>query len=254
MAGTTTAPSRNAYAVAVCPTIVFARRGGRVLESLVGVQDAATLAGARWRRLRMSDPDVHEGYVAAELRGASSRACGWCGCAVAGGVRAVAAGAARAAARCSPTGCAARRRSRCARGRVPHAYRVFFRHIGLDPDVAPVAGSRRSSIERLLHGGFRRAARCRGRARDRVHRDRGRRCGRSTRTRLAPPLECGPARSGGWRWPTRDGAVAALFATPRAAACAARASTARLALVDASSVPGVAALFAEEALWIAGEA
>lgn len=34
----------NAYAIAVCPTIVLARRGGRVLESLIGVQDEATLS------------------------------------------------------------------------------------------------------------------------------------------------------------------------------------------------------------------
>jgi hypothetical protein len=34
----------NAYAIAVCPTIVLARRGGTVLKSLIGVQDEATLA------------------------------------------------------------------------------------------------------------------------------------------------------------------------------------------------------------------
>jgi hypothetical protein len=36
----------NAYAVAVCPTIVLARRGGRVVRSLVGVQDARALSAA----------------------------------------------------------------------------------------------------------------------------------------------------------------------------------------------------------------
>jgi hypothetical protein len=34
----------NAYAVSVCPTMVLARRGGRVLESLIGVHDDASLA------------------------------------------------------------------------------------------------------------------------------------------------------------------------------------------------------------------
>jgi hypothetical protein len=33
----------NEYAVSVCPTLVFARRGGRVVKSLVGVRDAASL-------------------------------------------------------------------------------------------------------------------------------------------------------------------------------------------------------------------
>jgi hypothetical protein len=33
----------NGYAVSVCPTLTLARRGGRVVKSLVGVRDAATL-------------------------------------------------------------------------------------------------------------------------------------------------------------------------------------------------------------------
>jgi hypothetical protein len=36
----------NAYAVSVCPTLMLARRGGRVVQSLVGVQDEATLERA----------------------------------------------------------------------------------------------------------------------------------------------------------------------------------------------------------------
>jgi hypothetical protein len=36
----------NAYAVSVCPTLVLARRGGKVLESLIGERDEATLARA----------------------------------------------------------------------------------------------------------------------------------------------------------------------------------------------------------------
>lgn len=40
---------------------------------------------------------------------------------------------------------------------IPHAYRVFYRHIGLDPDVdrVPVEAM---VIERLKHGGFRSAS------------------------------------------------------------------------------------------------
>lgn len=41
------------------------------------------------------------------------------------------------------------------RGRdVPHAHRVFFRHVGLDPDVTRVP-IEAVAIERLVHGGFR---------------------------------------------------------------------------------------------------
>ena len=37
---------------------------------------------------------------------------------------------------------------------VPHAYRAFFRQIGLDPDVDRIP-SERAAVARLLHGGFR---------------------------------------------------------------------------------------------------
>jgi hypothetical protein len=33
----------NEYAVSVCPTVTLARRGGRVVRTLVGVRDAAAL-------------------------------------------------------------------------------------------------------------------------------------------------------------------------------------------------------------------
>ncbi len=36
---------------------------------------------------------------------------------------------------------------------VPHAYRVFFRHVGLDPDITPIPAEA-VAIERLVHGGF----------------------------------------------------------------------------------------------------
>jgi DNA/RNA-binding domain of Phe-tRNA-synthetase-like protein len=39
---------------------------------------------------------------------------------------------------------------------IPHAYRVFFRHIGLDPDAQRTPVEQRA-LERLMHGGFRSA-------------------------------------------------------------------------------------------------
>ncbi|HEY2436263.1 MAG TPA: hypothetical protein VGH93_03720 [Solirubrobacteraceae bacterium] len=37
---------------------------------------------------------------------------------------------------------------------VPHAYRAFFRQIGLDPDASRIP-SEEAALERLMHGGFR---------------------------------------------------------------------------------------------------
>lgn len=36
---------------------------------------------------------------------------------------------------------------------IPHAYRVFFRHVGLDPDATRVPVEA-AAVERLVHGGF----------------------------------------------------------------------------------------------------
>lgn len=36
---------------------------------------------------------------------------------------------------------------------IPHAYRAFFRHIGLDPDVTRIP-SEQAAVERLVHGEF----------------------------------------------------------------------------------------------------
>ena len=36
---------------------------------------------------------------------------------------------------------------------IPHAYRVFFRHVGLDPDTTRVPAEA-AAVERLVHGGF----------------------------------------------------------------------------------------------------
>jgi DNA/RNA-binding domain of Phe-tRNA-synthetase-like protein len=37
---------------------------------------------------------------------------------------------------------------------IPHAYRAFFRQIGLDPDASRIP-SEEAALERLMHGGFR---------------------------------------------------------------------------------------------------
>ena len=37
---------------------------------------------------------------------------------------------------------------------IPHAYRTFFRQVGLDPDAARIP-SEEAAVRRLLHGGFR---------------------------------------------------------------------------------------------------
>ena len=54
----------------------------------------------------------------------------------------------------SPTASGAPRPSPCAAAPVPWAYRVFFRHIGLDPDVTrtPIESA---ALERLIRGGWR---------------------------------------------------------------------------------------------------
>jgi DNA/RNA-binding domain of Phe-tRNA-synthetase-like protein len=137
------------------------------------------------------------------------------------------------------------------RGReVPHAYRVFFRHIGLDPDVVRVPAEA-LVLERLLHGAYV----SRGRLpdalaiacietgvpvwaldADRVSGSPGVRAAEEGRLVLAD--EAGP--------------IAALF-QPVGEAHAPTRATSRLMLVSVV-VPGVPALYAEEALWIAGEA
>jgi DNA/RNA-binding domain of Phe-tRNA-synthetase-like protein len=141
------------------------------------------------------------------------------------------------------------------RGRdVPHAYRVFFRHVGLEPDETriPVEAL---VVERLRLGGF------------------------PSRGRLPDALAIACVETGVPVWaldadaldgppgvrpatardaPVPEGrlvladasrALAVLFEDPEVPTRATR----RLALISVV-VPHVPALFAEEALWIAGEA
>jgi hypothetical protein len=132
---------------------------------------------------------------------------------------------------------------------VPHAYRVFFRHIGLDPDVVRVPVEA-LVLERLMHGGYL----SRGRLPDALSIaciETGVPVWALDADRLELPLGV-RAAGGGLVLADAAGPVAALFATPAGAHAPTR-ETRRLALVTVVA-PGVPALFAEEALWIAGEA
>jgi DNA/RNA-binding domain of Phe-tRNA-synthetase-like protein len=136
------------------------------------------------------------------------------------------------------------------RGRdVPHAYRVFFRHIGLDPDVVRVPAEA-LMMERLWHGGYP----SRGRLPDACAIaciETGVPVWALDADRIDGTLG---VRTEGGRLVLADaaGVVASLFGAPRSAHEPTR-DTRRLALVTVV-VPGVPALYAEEALWIAGEA
>jgi DNA/RNA-binding domain of Phe-tRNA-synthetase-like protein len=136
------------------------------------------------------------------------------------------------------------------RGRdVPHAYRVFFRHIGLDPDVVRVPAEA-LMMERLWHGGYP----SRGRLPDACSIaciETGLPVWALDADRVDGPLG---VRSEGERLVLADaaGPVATLFGAPGSSHAPTR-DTRRLALVTVV-VPGVPALYAEEALWIAGEA
>jgi hypothetical protein len=137
------------------------------------------------------------------------------------------------------------------RGRdVPHAYRVFYRHIGLEPDEVRVP-IEALVLERLLRGEYP----SRGRLPDALAiacietgvpvwaLDAGRLTG-------APGVRLDEARRLVLADEQRP--LALLFETPGPPFAPDRDST-RLVLVTVV-VPGVPALFAEEALWIAGEA
>jgi DNA/RNA-binding domain of Phe-tRNA-synthetase-like protein len=136
------------------------------------------------------------------------------------------------------------------RGRdVPHAYRVFFRHIGLDPDVVRVPAEA-LMMERLWHGGYP----SRGRLADACSIaciETGVPVWALDADRLDGPLGL---RSEDDRLVLADaaGPIAPLFGAPGSSHGPTR-ETRRLALVTVV-VPGVPALYAEEALWIAGEA
>jgi DNA/RNA-binding domain of Phe-tRNA-synthetase-like protein len=148
------------------------------------------------------------------------------------------------------------------RGRdVPHAYRVFFRHVGLEPDEVriPVEAL---VVERLMRGGFP----SRGRLEDALaiacvetgmpvwalDADRLSGAPGVRPARDGEEIAGAPVAAGRLLLADRERALAVLFEAPAAPYAPDRA-TSRIALVTVV-VPGVPALFAEEALWVAGDA
>jgi len=135
------------------------------------------------------------------------------------------------------------------RGRdVPHAYRVFFRHVGLDPDVVrtPVeAVTLRRLEEGTLHP--------RGLVDDALTvavLETGVGVAAFDADRLAGS-PCLREEAGTLVLADDEGPLAVLFADPSARAAVTR-DTRRIALV-AVAVPNVPDLFVEEALWTAWE-
>jgi len=130
---------------------------------------------------------------------------------------------------------------------VPHAYRVFFRHIGLDPDAQRTPVEQRA-LERLLHGGFRSA----GVVEDALTiavMETGVPVWALDAARLDGELE---VREAGGRLVVADGAgpVVRLFSEPAAPHAVSR-ETRRVALFSLQ-VAGVGAMEVGEALWLAG--
>jgi DNA/RNA-binding domain of Phe-tRNA-synthetase-like protein len=145
---------------------------------------------------------------------------------------------------------------------VPHAYRVFFRSVGLDPDVTrtPIEAA---VLDRLMEGGFR----SEGRIEDallvalvetgvpvwalddeRLDGPLGIRTARDLE-RVGEGALAPGARPGGLVVADAERPVAELFGTPAPSHGAGRATT-RMRLFTVL-VPGVPAIYAEEALWIA---
>lgn len=132
---------------------------------------------------------------------------------------------------------------------VAHAHRVFYRHIGIDPDETRVP------VEAVVFDRLRD-----GRLRSRSLLDdaiaiavleTGIGLWALDADRVEGELGIAPAEGGRLAVCDTTGAVAPLFGEPDGAR-AATSATARL-LVYAVEVPGVPAMYVEEALWIAGE-
>jgi DNA/RNA-binding domain of Phe-tRNA-synthetase-like protein len=146
---------------------------------------------------------------------------------------------------------------------IPHAYRTFFRQVGLDPDATRIP-SEEAAVNRLLHGGFRST----GLLADALlvalvetgvpvwalNAERIDAAGLGIRTSVAgepfgtleQPLAAG-------RLVVADGSTAhAVLFGPLAPGHEADHRTRRLALFSVG-VPGVPAIHLEEALWSCGE-
>jgi len=133
---------------------------------------------------------------------------------------------------------------------IPHAYRVFFRHIGLDPDAQRTPVEQRA-LERLMHGEFRSA----GIVEDALTiaiMETGVPVWALDAAGLAGDLELREAAPGG-RLVVADaaGPVALLFSEP-VPEHAVRKDTRRIALFSIQ-VAGVPSIHVGEALWVAAE-
>jgi DNA/RNA-binding domain of Phe-tRNA-synthetase-like protein len=131
---------------------------------------------------------------------------------------------------------------------VPHAYRVFFRHVGLDPDVVrtPVEAI---ALRRLTEGGLH----PRGHVEDALVvacLETGVGVAAFDADRVAGPLALVVA-DGRLVIADADGPLADLFGEAAGRAAVTRAT--RRVVLAAVAVPHVPDLFVEEALWIAWE-
>ena len=139
----------NEYGVVVCPTITYVHQGGRVAGSTVGPQSASAIE--QWVS---EDPLIELGAVAPELAAElPGLGLAWCALVVAGDPL-----------RRSPPALRERLRGLSDRHRgaqaialrtrsIPSAYRVLFRHLGIEPDVdrIPVEAY---MLERLQRGAY----------------------------------------------------------------------------------------------------
>ena len=134
------------------------------------------------------------------------------------------------------------------RREVPHLHRVFFHHIGLDPDVVRVPAEA-AALRRMREGGLR----SRGLVEDALTvavMETGVGVWAFDAARLVGSPALG-VEAGRIVIADEAGSVAVLFEDPGPRAAPAKATT-RLALV-AVAVPNVPHLFVEEALWTAWE-
>jgi DNA/RNA-binding domain of Phe-tRNA-synthetase-like protein len=132
---------------------------------------------------------------------------------------------------------------------VPWAYRVLFRHLGLDPDVTrpPLEAL---VVDRLLHGGFP----ARGMPEDALALatlETGVPLWAADADRTGP-LTLAPGDDGRLLLRDDDGPVAALFEPPFADR--APTTSTRVILLIAVQAPGVEDIFVEESVWTAASA
>jgi DNA/RNA-binding domain of Phe-tRNA-synthetase-like protein len=130
---------------------------------------------------------------------------------------------------------------------VPHAYRVFFRHVGLDPDVVRTPAEA-IALRRMQQGGLRPQSLVDDALTVAVM-ETGVGVWAFDAARLVGPPGLREGDEGRLAIADEAGELAVLFAPPAPRAAVTRA-TRRIALV-AVAVPGVSDLSVEEALWTA---